>query len=235
MKKIMRIIIAGLTAISIMTAVSCGDGGEAVKPTAEKSKLIGTFTYQETVGDSAANPLMIVHDESYVQSGGRSVMLSSVFPINSGLDWQRISYNIDQRLMLKRDYTYDYEYTVVLGNPGDWGGRFGQITVNMKGEYSYEEIADELYSVTLSDPTGGSQTVRSFHISYVGVYGLSMHDGDDLELDYAYLSGLSGYKFDEYGRGRTVTVDKFVDAARQLDDDVFYTGLLDYVAQYATY
>lgn len=234
MKKITRIIIAILTALSLICFAACGSESTE-KPTAQKSKLIGTFTYQETVGDSAASPLVVVHEASIIRPGDRSYMLSTVFPLNSGLAWQRISYNIDQRLMLKRDYTYDYEYTIVLGNPGDWGGRFGQITVNMKGEYTYEEIADELYSVTLSDPTDGSQTVRSFHIAYVGVYGLSMHNEDDLVLDYSYLSGLNGYKFDEYSRGRTVRVDKSEDAQRQFTDNVFYTGLFDYVAHYATY
>ena len=235
MKKISKVLISALTAISVVSLAACGDGQSAgVAPTAAKSTLIGTFTYQEVIG--AGGELLVTHDPSNIQPGSRSLMASTVYPLDTGMDWSRISYNMDQRLKLKRDYTYEYDYTVIFGNPGDWGAAcFAQITVNMTGVYTFDKIAEDLYFVTLSDPTGGSQAVRSFSVVGAGVYGLSVHNEDDLYLDYSYLSGVSGYKFDEYSRGRTVTVDKSEDTAKQLDDDVFYPDLFDYMTKYATY
>ncbi len=235
MKRISRIIFAAAAALSLSCISACGSGGSdnAVEP--EKSELIGTFTYQETLGASEADALRITHDKKNIVKGDRSRILSTFYPINANMEGTRISYNMDQRLKLKRDFTYEYEYTVVLGNPGDWGGRFAQIAVDIKGNYTYEEISDGMYSVELSDPTGGTQKLRSYRVTGGGIYGLAMHDSDDCVLDYSYLSGLSGYVFDEYVGSRTVVVDKAEDTQKQLDDDIFYPGLLDYLSQYGTY
>ncbi len=236
MKKTTKIMFAAIAALSLCGLAACGssDGGGKSKPT-EKSELIGTFTYQETLGASEADALRITHDAGNVSKTDRMHMLSTEYPINSNMEGHRISYNMDQRLKLKRDFTYEYEYTVVLGNPGEWGGRFAQIAVDVKGSYTYDQLSTDLYSVTLSDPTDGTQAVRSYRVTGAGVYGLAMHDSDDLVLDYSYLSGLNGYLYDEYVCARTVVVDKSENAQKQLDDDIFYPSLLDYLSRYGTY
>ena len=143
MKRSKLLFVIFAAAISAAALCACTDD----KPQeSAKSGLTGTYTYQETLGVTEADAVRITHDEN---NALERAILSTVYPINSGLEGARVSYNMDQRLKLKRDYTYEYEYSVVLGNPGDWGQRFASFTVSIGGTFTYEKISDGLYTVGL--------------------------------------------------------------------------------------
>lgn len=225
MKRSKLLFVIFAAAISAAALCACTDD----KPQeSAKSGLTGTYTYQETLGVTEADAVRITHDEN---NASNRTISSTVYPINSGLEGARVSYNMDQRLKLKRDYTYEYEYSVVLGNPGDWGQRFASFTVSIGGTFTYEKISDELYTVELSDPVRGTQSGRSYRVTGGGIYGLAMHDGDDFSIDYEAISN-AGMGYDKYVRGRTVTVNK---TDNVLTDDIFFPDLLDYLSAYGTY
>ena len=110
MKKIVKIV-AAVCALSVclpFAACAKKDGNES-----KRSSLIGTYTYQKTLGaDTAARELVITNNaDNTAQSG---VLFSTVFPIAAGSEGTRVSYIMDQRLKLNGAYTYKYECYCVL-------------------------------------------------------------------------------------------------------------------------
>lgn len=202
---------------------ACAGGEEA------ESELHGTFTYQETINRG----LTITHREaSEFAASQRQYLFSNFYPINAGCEGTPVAYNMDQRLKLNRDFTYSYEYSVLLSNPGDWGGQFARLAVSITGTFEYVRGSETEYSVLLSDPTGGTETIYGATLGFTGIYGWSMHVQPDLILDFSLLSARDGYVCDVYARGRVVTVDR---ASHALGDDVFYPQLLNDIARYSTY
>lgn len=224
-------IIAGL---GIVTALSCiaftgctKDNNTATK----RSELYGTFTYQETLG-LGDTKLRITHDTTKLNSN-REYISSTVYPINGNSEGTNISYNMDQRLKLNRDYTYKYDYTVLLSNPGDWGASFARLLISITGTFDYRETAvDGKYNVVLNDPTEGEQTVYAFTIGSSNIYNWYMHSQPDLVIDYQAAAAESGYVYDRYAGARMITVNK---NDKTVSDDIFYSDLLDYIAHYCTY
>ncbi len=196
----------------------------------EVSELRGTFTYNETInqGLSVTNKSpgdIAVNDRQY--------LFANVYPINYGNEGMAIAYGIDQRLKLNRDFTYLYEYSILISNPRDWGGNSAKLTVSIMGTFEFAQAGNAgEYSVLLSDPTSGSQQVFGATITSPDSYGWSMHSQPDLSLDYALLARQEGYRFDEFVCSRVVSVDK---ATKKLTDDVFYPEILNYIALYSTY
>ncbi len=218
-----------------MTAIGCGGGED----TTEKSKLSGTYTYSEAIG--ADKSLYMTTSLFNAKDQVRKYLITTVYPMrmhtdlnNDGTEDQTLCYTIDQRLKLNKDYTYIYEYTILISNPNDWGGKVAQVAVNMSGTFTYLEDTSEdgIYKAYLSNPTAGTQEIYSFDVVGSGSYGYSIHTAPDMVIDLGYLATLSHYDFDKYTCGREVVVNK---TEKSVIDDVFFYDVLDYVAPYCRY
>lgn len=221
---IFAILMIATLALTLLVACDSGKGDE------QQSALRGTFTYSETInqGLSVTNKL-----PSEIDVNNKQYLFSNVYPINYGNEGMAIAYGIDQRLKLNRDYTYSYDYTILISNPRDWGGSNARLVVSIRGTFEYAEGGNaSKYSVLLSNPTSGTQQLFGATITSQDNYGWSMHSQPDLTLDYSVLSKLANYQFDQYVCSRVVTVDK---ATKTLSDDVFYPEILNYIATYSTY
>lgn len=228
MKK--RFILLPVTLASMCLCIpltACGGDGEQAK---DESGLYGTFTYQYTVG-AKAGELTITHDINAVS--GREKLYSSVFPMDSGREGNAISYNMDQRLKLNRDYTYKYDWTILLSNPGDWGGYVARVTASISGTFSYvPTLVDGKYSVLLDAPIDGTLSVIASSVSYDNGGLGRIHNNPDYVIDYAVVSTLPDYEYDKYVAARVVAVDK---PQKSITDDIFFADLLDFITPYSTY
>lgn len=208
--------LTAVVAASVLCAslfVSCGQE--------EETALRGTFTYSETV-------TTVVSNAQQTEDTGKQYLYSNMYP---QLDANRnVAYNIDQSLKLNRDGSYVYRYSVILKNPYEWGGELAMLSVDVTGTFASADEGGGIYSVMLSDPTGGTQQVYGASIAGGNIYSWSKHTDADLSLDYASLAHKEGYVYDEYVRARVVVVDK---RTRSLTDDVFFPQLLNYISNYS--
>lgn len=223
--KIGKCLAAALAAVLV-----CATGAACKNETEAESELRGTFSYTEIINQD----LFITHRlQESVPDSGRTYLFSNVAPIDSGSEGTRIAYSIDQRLKLNRDFTYLYDYTVLLSNPGDWGGQISKLTVSITGTFEFLAGPETgTYSVLLSDPTGGTEQVNGSFLGAGGIYGWSMHSRPDMTLDFYTLSKAEDYEFDEYVKSRVVVVNR---STHVLTDDVFYPQLLNYTARFSSY
>lgn len=196
-----------------------------------KSELFGTFTYQETLG-LGNSKIQITHDLEK-DTSNRNYIYSTTYPLNHNCEGTNISYNMDQRLKLNRDYTYKYDYTILLSNPGDWGRTFARLQVNIAGTFDYRTTDNgKTYSVMLSSPVSGTQTIYAFSIRSQGIYDWEIHNKPDMVIDYSAVNLLDNYSYDKYVASKIVSIDK---ANKILNDNIFFTDVMDYICQYSTY
>lgn len=222
---ILAILIAVMLVVTFLTA--CDPNKRAA---AEQSALRGTFTYSETInqGLTVTNKL-----SGQIAVNNKQYLFANVYPINYGNEGMPIAYGIDQRLKLNRDFTYSYDYTILISNPRDWGGSNARLVVSISGTFEFAEGANaNEYSVLLHNPTGGTQQLYGATLASPDNYQWTMHSQPDLTLDYFTLSKVEGYQYDEYVKSRVVSVNK---ATKLLSDDVFYPEILNYIALYSTY
>lgn len=218
-----------ITAVSALGLSACSGGNSSENVAV--SELFGTFTYQETLG-LGNTKLQITNDANKVIND-RKYIYSTVYPLNSGCEGANISYNMDQRLKLNRDYTYKYDYTITLSNPSDWGANFARLVVSITGTFDYRTASVEgQFGVLLNNPTGGAQTLYASAINGQNVYSWSMHSQPDMITDYSAATLAEGYKYDKYVSARMVLVDK---SDKTLKDNIFYTDIFDYINYYSTY
>ena len=224
-------LIIGLCLITAAVAATgltaCGGNSS---DSSSQSELYGTFTYQETLGLGNTS-LKITNDGSRVIKN-REYIYSTVYPLNHNCEGTPISYNMDQRLKLNRDYTYKYDYTITLSNPGDWGANFARIIVSVTGTFDYRPAESGKYNVLLNNPTGGTQTVYASSIGSQSIWNWSMHNQPDMVTDYSAAALVEGYEYDKYVCARMAVVNK---ADKTLKDNIFYVDILDYISNYSTY
>ena len=221
-------IIAILMIVTLLVTLfaACSDRDD----NAPQSALRGTFTYSETINQGLTTTNKFPGE---VEVNNKQYLFSNVYPINYGNEGTPIAYGIDQRLKLNRDYTYSYDYTVLISNPRDWGGACARLVVSITGTFRFAEGANAgEYSVLLSNPTGGTQQLYGATITGQDNYGWAIHSNPDLTLNYSLLSRVAGYQYDEYVCSRVVIVNK---TTKLLTDDVFYPEILNYIALYSTY
>ena len=227
MKRLKFFTIAMVAILLLTLLAACGGNKQ---PDAEQSALRGTFTYSETInrGLSVTN-----RSPGDVEVNNKQYLFSNVYPINYGNEGMAIAYGIDQRLKLNRDYTYNYDYTILISNPRDWGGTNARLVVSITGTFEFAEgVNANEYSVLLSNPTGGTEQLFGATITSQDNYGWAIHSQPDLTLDFSLLSRVANYQYDEYVCSRVVSVNK---TTKLLTDNVFYPEILNYIALYSTY
>lgn len=223
-----------LIALCILPIVSgCGsNGNNETSSNIPVSSLRGTFIYK----DSITTQLMkTFRDGDY--------LYSTTYPQTLMREEQQILYRIDQSLKLNRDYTYNYRYTIILGNPGDWGNlEFANLSVNISGTFTFKEMTnkvDESYIVSLSNPTSGTEEIYGTNFNNpADIYSWTRHSQVDYVLNIEQVLDVDpSYQFDQYVKGREVIVTKAKDDTESnvVSDDVFYPFILDDIGDYFTY
>ncbi len=223
------------SAIICLTAVACGNAPEASKTT--NKVLSGTFNYKEEIG--ADKSLKMTDELVKAREHNKKYLVTSFYPMRGHAvnDDQAICYTVTQRLKLKRDYTYEYDVSILLSSPNDWGGQTAEINVLMYGDFTYVEDTNEdrIYTVSISNPTAGTQSITGFDVTGSHINNYAKHGSPDMVIDLGYLATLPNYSFDKYTTGRTVIVNKNKGVENNLTDDMFFFDVLDYVAPYCGY
>lgn len=225
--------LSAITAAIILT-ISAAVFSSCAKKEEEKSvsAIRGTYTYQNVYGQDKS--LRITSDSIKATSEYKyKYLFCSTYPERNAED-QPVSYTVDQRLKLFKDFTYFYEYSIKLANPQDWGGSIATVNVSMSGTFTYYDVTgeDKTYVVKLSNPIGGTHTVYGARITdSASVYGWSLHGEADFVEDLGYLSTLPDYNFDKYTRGRTVKLRDTVED-KILYDDIFFTDIIQDISKY---
>ncbi len=218
------IILTSLLLSGVLFA-ACDKGKEVEE---EKiSGLIGRFNVADSIKTKLTN------DEGYASKGEKGAYLytSDVYPLNTVVE-EEIDYATDQRLRLKRDYTYEYSYDIRLRKVTvDGNTELAKLSVSLIGSFTYELRADSVtdYTVVLSDPTSGK---KEFYASYIvgenNVYGWTISSTPTFVEEITERTAL-----DRYSLGRTVEVVKA--EMNELTDDLFYADFLTDFAQYFSY
>lgn len=229
-KKAAIILLCGVLAAGMGTLASCASDEDAGR---EISGLRGSFTYQETIGDTV-NRLTISNDPATATS-----LYCSYEPFSRAWDTSGpaiFSYAINQQIRLKADYTYVYKYSVVISNPNTWGSEIGRMEADVSGTFTYDEEEGGVYAVHISKPTGG--TLAVYGIDANGLPGASdnayyWHWRVHTEPDYVQDFSRQGADLDyTYASGRTIRVDR---GSKTLEDNMFLPHLFNEMAKYGNY
>ena len=233
MKKFTKILSLALCAIcSLACVLFAGCAPEETESAAAKtSALRGTYTFQE---EKTAEFKKQIADGDY--------LYCTLYP-HRDMAETSILYRIDQRLKLNRDYTYAYEYTVILGNPNPWGGlEIAKLAVNITGTFTYTQkpYSTGEYIVKLSNPTGGTEEIYGANFSGANpadLYSWAIHSTADYKIDFASVSKLANAVYDDYVKARTVYVYKAQTETESnvLTDNVFYPYILNDIGRFSNY
>lgn len=234
MRRLIKISVIFAAVILSLTATLFTACGNKEK----ESALRGTFTYQDTEEVRVSRDMLDENDKEHLYNNVYPFMDPEYWDYNTDTDSYdkfvgfRIAYSMDQSLKLKRDYTYIYNYSISLKNPYEWGVEIAALSVNITGTFDFVDEGNGVYSVVLSNPTGGTQQVYGASIYGGNIYNWNKHSNPDLTLDYDSLSRNVNYNYDEYVKSHVVVVDK---NERRLSDDIFFPQLLNYISNYSTY
>ena len=245
MKKLYKaLLFTALVAALALSVALIGGCKEDTEPTGPVSSLRGTFTYNATLGGTSEQPLKLTTDPAALTDGSFSLYCGQGAPFTnaSGINF---AYQINQNLVLARDFTYVYTYSIVIKNPAAWGGTYGKTETTVSGTFEFTAGGDaDEYDVRLSAPTGGTQEFFGIiagdpNNAYNG-WSPSTEPTYAQNFDYAGL--FDGYDYTFIGNvkaesgeltgERTLTVDK---KDNSVSDDMFYAGLFDFLALYGKY
>ena len=212
--------------IALVSLSSCGNGEPVSQDSAPISALRGSFTSSEAIHTKIKHS---VTDGEFLYAWKYPEFLLS--------EDQNVLYRIDQRLQLKRDYTYSWNYTIILGNPDDWGNlEIAKIAVDIGGTFTYRALGDSSYAVTLSNPLSGNEMIYGCNINNFSWFGgWTMHAQPDFDNDYSHLSKTGYASFSKYVCSRTVNVEVQQDGTKTLSSYLFYRDCLHDIARYSTY
>lgn len=212
----------------LLALTSCGSKNGTTK--ARTSDLKGTFTYNEAINTQYKRN---VDDGNY--------LYCSIYPQTGIVDGEKFLYQIDQRLKLNKDYSYNYEYSITLGNPGDWGNlQLAMLHINISGTFTYtkDKNSENKFIVNLSNPTSGIEEIYGTYLNNPTSYWQwEMHEEPDYVLDFSSLSKIENYSYDEYSCGRKVIVSKASSQEEKntIEDNLFFRYILETFAHFSTY
>lgn len=215
--------LAGVSATLPLLLCSCG------KEEVEKSEIIGSFKSEES------SDVIVTNDASLqgTKNGTTYIYSSDVYPLNT-LKNVSCKYEASQKLRLKRDFTYEYTVQIAIAN-SDSGAEYTKLESVTYGTYTYEARESlteaEIYTVTFSDPTSGTESWYGAEIDGEGSFnGWTISKSANYVVDYSAVG--ENYEYDRYVKGKTVTVTK-LDTDRYLSDsNMFFTDFLSDMAPY---
>ena len=167
-------------------------------------------------------------------------LYSTLYPQSINMvDDQAIAYRIDQRLKLNKDYTYNYEYSIVLGSSDAWGSlQVSKINVLMNGIFNYKEKEENKYIVNLSNPISGNEQMYGCYLKNFSSFKENeIHPEADYVLDFSALSKIEDYQFDKYACSRSVLVNIAQEEKEDnlVEDNLFFSSILDDLGHFNTY
>lgn len=196
----------------------------------QKSDLRGTFVNNEVIDAKF---------KKQIQDG--NYLYSTLYPQSIFLnDDQGIACRIDQRLKLNKDFTYNYEYSIVLGSSDAWGSlEVSKVYVNISGTFNFKNYQKENeFIVYLSNPTSGREEFYGCYLrNFASFKDNEIHPEADYVLNFDSLSKLENYQFDKYVKQRTVLVRKAVleNEDNSIEDNIFFSDILDDLGHFNTY
>lgn len=203
---------------------ACGPQEEPVT----YSELRGTFkneeynvskTYKKTTQD----------DEQY--------LFAMSYPFFLLDDNTQFYYSSEQKLSLKKDFTYRYEYNISLSNSGYQ--EIARIEVDMSGTFTYELLNDDLqtYYVSLSNPYAGKESIYSpLVVGTSNPIYWSVHESPDVVIDIAECVNDPYFAYDKYIQTRKVIVTKKIAETdfNKVEDRLFNNFIIDDLCKYCT-
>lgn len=231
MKKFLILACATLLGASAAAAVSCGED----KTSQFKSELFGRFEYSTERNVALTNDNTLT-GTSFVGNDNKTytyMYTSDVYPLNTIDNEGGIVYSSSQSLRLTREATYTYTYSIQLSKVEVTGNTdIAKIEVETAGTFTYESIDETNFSVTLSDPTDGSEDFYGASVTGEdNIYSFRLGNTPAYQRD---LSFVAEGGFDRYSKGRTVTVEKGEERVLK-DDDIFFADLFNDIAAYYSY
>ncbi len=235
------------TSACIGTACSSGKDKDKGKYDGPVSELIGRFSNNEDKNITLSNDKEkegtlkpIVDNETQQVLEMRPYLYTSNFyPLNTIVEEDDIIYKSQQTLRLKRDYTYTYQYDIVLNKKFESSNKdVAKIEVTLNGTFDYltgeSDGSGTQYTVTLSAPESGEKVIYGANIALEGsVAAWTVANSASYALDLADADQNGNYVFDKYTEGRTVSVVKGFENV--LEDDIFFTDVLEEIAPYCSY
>lgn len=245
MKKLYKaLLFTALVAALALSVALIGGCKEDTEPTGPVSSLRGTFTYNATLGGTSEQRLALTTDPAALTDGSFSLYCGQGAPFTNALGIN-FAYQINQNLVLARDFTYVYTYSIVIKNPAAWGGTYGKTETTVSGTFEFTAGGDkDEYDVRLSAPTGGTQeffgiiagdpnnAYNGWSPSTEPTYAQNFDYADCFDgYDYTFIGNVKA-ESGEFTGERTLTVDK---EDNSVSDDMFYAGLFDFLALYGKY
>lgn len=232
-KILYTVIVAVALALFGFAFVACDkkdDDGK--KDSGKRSELIGLFESNESKNVTLTNDIELVGEPD--ENGNTYIYTSSVYPLNTVTDIGA-RYTPYQRLRLKRDYSYEYSVSITVRIVSQSANvDLAKLEATAYGTFEYVETGDEKYSVTLSDPVRGEESIYGAFITGEGnVYSWKLSSSASYKLDLASVAENEA-EFDRYVKGRTVSVER-TDGERVLHSDMLYTDFMNDVAPYYSY
>ena len=248
---IIPLLIAAL-ALSAAALTACGEE-ETAGPV---SSLRGTFTYNATIGSTSGEMLYLTDDPNNdtLLGGGYILYCDSAYTPFNNAGGGMFSYQINQNLVLARDFTYVYTYSVIIKNPQQWGATFGRMETTVSGTFEYTATSnDDKFDVLLSAPTGGTQEICGIrsNAGFTNNYWLWTISDDptyaqnfdyaDCFSDYDYrfignvtetATGEDGEEIERLTGERELSVDR---SDNSVNDDMFDPYLYEFMARYGKY
>ena len=224
MKKSLKMrLLCGVLFLSAFVSAAFASCAEKTKET-EKSALRGTFTYQ------GSRSVFFSSDRTTSDALYLDTAIYAGFDtfLNGGA---YCNYKVDLKLKLSNDYSYQYNYSVVMGD-ANGSNDFCKMIVSVSGTFTYVEKEGN-QEVSLSLPTGGTQQIYGIRVP--GVWGGKgiCHDEADMVQDFSYADCFADYDY-TYVQARTVYVNR---AEKTVSDGLleFNPLLFNEMAKYVTY
>ncbi len=254
MKKWIKKICIALSLLTVFAFGSCGKKSEENSSSSAAtvySDVRGKFLSNKVIGLDEVT-LRVTSDKDKTDTDTVKYMFwTDYYPFNTigggkgeTVHWDasgigRYSYEMDQTLQLKRDFTYRYQYAININCANEWGGQIATLEVDIQGTFSYEE-SGEGYLVDLSTPTAGKETVygcrlidslSNIHFSHVW----SKNSTPGYQIDIAYALS-QGQTLDEYVSARQVYVWQNEDGEKIIEHDLYDNQIFNKLfLKYSTY
>ncbi len=231
-KRFLTILVSLITITScVLSLTACNDDGNK-NDSGSVSGLTGTYTYEQVVlttdNNGTVEDLRIYNDATNAKA---EHLYCSVYPFNT-VNGSRVSYTIEQRLKLKRDFTYNYQYSIKLTNMEQWGKDFAMISVQIIGEFTYVQDSLDDYTVTLANPTEGSYEIYGANVTGEGsIYAWNIKSFASYVVNITDELAINpDYSYNRYIIGRTLTVNKL---EKTVADNVYYKDVMNDIAVYS--
>lgn len=232
-----------IIALNALLLISCRNNGS--EPINLNNGIKGKFTNDVEYND-------VLHRKDIVDYG--RYLYTSSYPLNTihgygcyedgaADNGQFFKYSYVQTLMLEKDYTYHYKFSVGFGNL--WNDpNFISVNADIYGTYTYMKLDATTYSVKLSTPKSGIEEYHGcdFDVAELFWFGGgkcigSKHSTPDKLFDFALNIETGQEEYDFFVSSKTIklVVNEENPQQNKIYDELFYSYYLDLLGRYCSY